>query len=290
MEEIKNSILTYTTTTSDCQKMKILMDPIEYLQGLGKKENTFNLFGMSLFEIGKKNFEFIKSEEELNMFLQHIQNIFVQAYKNYEDPNKNVPTKLYRSISKKELDYLNKMQNIHTLWSTTNSFDTALGFTVEMEENDPFILEFSIKEKVPFIDVDHDAKTVFEPNEFILVPSFKISNVKLKKPGQRNIFGIYSTDNIPIYTANFKPVNNNSVEDVNMEKMHTLYQGVIKNFFVYRDWIEQYVQEERDDGFFYDSGYRSWARDLKNYINLQQRYVYKCIREERPIDKIMIKK
>ena len=43
MEEIKNSILTYTTTTSDCQKMKILMDPIEYLQGLGKKENTFNL-------------------------------------------------------------------------------------------------------------------------------------------------------------------------------------------------------------------------------------------------------
>lgn len=304
-KEIEKSILCYTTTTRDCQKMKMLMDPLEYLEWLGKKDNTLefstmnkdfmNFLEMSLFDI-EENFEyeeridFIKDEEELKIFLQHIQNLLFQSYMNYEDKNKRLPSKLYRLISKKELEYLKKTRTISTFWSTTSDIDTAIGFATETaNDKEQFLLEFSTKGKIPFIDVDRDAKTVFEPNEFILVPPFKISNLSLKKKEKPSPFGLYTIDNIPIYTANFKPINNDILEDVNLQKMDTFFNGVIKNFIIYKDSIAMYLNKEQDKNLFHEQGYRMWANNLKEYIHLQQNYIHNCVINRKNPEKIIKK-
>ena len=120
-----------------------------------------------------------KDEETLNIYMNHIKNILIQSYINYHDSTKKMPTKLYRSISKYEFDYLKTTRKINTLWSTTSSLKTAIGYTIEMSRlewnpEEHFILEFSPREKIPFVDVDTDAETIFEPNEFILIPPFNI--------------------------------------------------------------------------------------------------------------------
>lgn len=129
--------------------------------------------------------QFIKDKETLYQYLQHIQNILIQGYKNYYDPNYKMPTKLYRAISNIEYSNLNNTNKIDDLWSTSSSLTTTQGYiieTVEVQTSIEYlILEIPINQKIPFIDVDKDGSSSIEPNEFILIPPLKIHFSKVKK-------------------------------------------------------------------------------------------------------------
>lgn len=291
-EEIRESIKFYTKSSDDSRLMKLLIDPIDYLAYIPKANkkhiemNPYNkiwgqylgceqVFKDAVDFHNKKIIPFIKDEETFNIYMHHIKNILIQSYINYHDNSKKMPTKLYRSISKYEFDYLKTTRKINTLWSTTNSLKTAIGYTIEMSRlewnpEEHFILEFSPREKIPFIDVDTDAETVFEPNEFILIPPFNISNLKLVKPGGMDWLGTYDWDNVPIYSVEFKAKKAKSNEKIEISDINRLYQEVSSGIYIYGDTIEKILNSNDTNKQFHSQNYRTWAKKLQELFNLQQ--------------------
>lgn len=126
-KNIVESINCYTYSSNDCEIIKILMSPIEHLGQLknSNKLNTNNAANINLCnlisnlthdESFKLEFNknvlahgmpktFIKTSPDLYNYLRHIQNILLQSYINYYDKTKNIPIKLYRSVSVLELEY-----------------------------------------------------------------------------------------------------------------------------------------------------------------------------------------
>lgn len=294
VEQIKNSIEFYTMDQEKCRILKILMDPINYLEWLKKVDETvleceenFNKL-LSFLErdnvsnFGSKdllNTPFIKDSSSFCKALNHLVNIFVESYLNYYDGNVSMPNKLYRSITRSELEYLRKQNKINTLWSTSTSLNTAIRYTMEIAEHEwnpkeHFILEFSTKSKIPFIDVDKSAAKGFEPNEFILIPPFNISNLKLIKDGGMDKLGFYSPDGIPIYRAIFKDKDkDNFVKNVSIEDIYIMYEQVVSKIEIYGELIELYLNKKIDGSIFHRQDYRIWAQKLRLLVKMLQSYV-----------------
>ncbi len=140
--EIKESINFYTHNTKQCQIIKTLINPIGYLKQakktieLSMTENAYtnNLYYFLNSIIPNQGIlngnpyiknQFIKDKDTLYQYLQHIQNILIQGYKNYYNPNYKMPTKLYRAISNIEYSNLNNTNKIDDLWSTSSSLTTT---------------------------------------------------------------------------------------------------------------------------------------------------------------------
>lgn len=316
--KIKESIQFYTGNSSNCQNMKILIDPIDYLTQTKKikdlrlvsnlyNDNFYNLLNI----IGTNNIvnenklykqnEFIKDKETLYQYLQHIQNILIQGYTNYYDTNYQLPNKLYRAISNVELEYLNRTGNIDNLWSTTSNLTTAQGYIIETEEYksaiEYFILELPINHKIPFIDVDKNEGKVFEPNEFILMSSFNIANIKIIKTGKNNSLGFYDFDNIPIYQAKILSKHNQTIENINHEAIINLVMEIANNINIYGRKIEEYLNTVNIKKLTNDAKFYEWAKKLQQLFKMQQQYINNCIANQQnqqqlneDLDKIKILK
>ena len=296
IEDIQESIKFYTKSSDDSRLIKLLIDPIDYLAYIPKANkkhiemSQYNklwgqylgceqVFKDTINFHNQKLIPFIKDEETLNIYMNHIKNILIQSYINYHDSTKKMPTKLYRSISKYEFDYLKTTRKINTLWSTTSSLKTAIGYTIEMSRlewnpEEHFILEFSPREKIPFVNVDTDAETIFEPNEFILIPPFNISNLKLVKPGGMDWLGTYDWDNVPIYSVEFKTKKSNPTKNIEISDINKLYQEVSSGIHIYGDTIEKILNSNDTDKQFHSQNYRTWAKKMQELFNMQQKFMY----------------
>lgn len=304
-EQIKDSIRFYTMDQEKCRMLKILMDPVSYLKWLNKVDETalkcgenFNKLLLIFEKEYVSNFDskdllsdfentyFVKDSSSFCEVLNHLVNIFIKSYLNYYDSSVSMPNKLYRSITRSELEYLKKQNKINTLWSTSTSLDTAIGYTMEIaghewRPKEHFILEFYIKSKIPFIDVDKSAAKVFEPNEFILIPPFNISNLKLIKDGGMDNLGFYSSDNIPIYRATFKDKDKDSfVKNVSIKDIYTMYEQVVRKIEIYGELIELYLNKKIDGNIFHRQDYMIWAKNLELLVKMLQSYVAGEIRRD----------
>lgn len=306
-KNIIESINCYTYSSQDCEILKILMSPIEYLGQLknSNKINPNNQANINLCNLisnltNDESFRlefnqnvlnhaipktFIKTSSDLYSYLKHIQNILLQSYINYYDQSKNIPLKLYRSVSSLELEYLKNTRQINTLWSTTSTLDSVIGYTLEIAEHewDPkehFIIELAIKNKIPFVDVDNDAKTIFEPNEFILTPPFTVSKLKLVKKGGMNPLGFYNQNSIPIYSAELKTsYDYNSINNVAYDEIINKYNQIAKDIKVYGNMIEAYLNNNDKNNLLHNQGYRLWARNLQELIKMMQLYMNEYAKE-----------
>lgn len=294
--EIKESINFYTHDTKNCQIIKTLIDPIEYLRQakktieLSMKENIYsnnlcNFLNSSIINPNIPNSkkyrqnEFIKDKETLYQYLQHIQNILVQGYMNYYDLNYKMPTKLYRAISNIELENLNNTNKINNLWSTSSSLTTTQGYiieTVEVQTSIEYlILEIPINQRIPFIDVDKNGSASFEPNEFILIPSAKFRLSKIKQRNEMNNLGFYTTDNIPIYSAKIQ-YQKNTINTIH-EKIDNLVRNIANNINQYGSKIEEYLNDSNQDKVIQDKKFHEWAKNLQLLFITQQQYIDYCI-------------
>ncbi len=308
IQEIINSINFYTASSQDCEIMKILMSPIELLGQIkdGEKINTNKQANVNLcnFISNLTNDEhfhdefnnnvlahklpktFIKMEGVLYQYLVHIQNILLASYLNYHDSSKQIPLKLYRSVTLKELEYLKKARQIDTLWSTTSTMESVINYTLEEAEHEwepkeHFIIELSTKNKIPFVDVDNDAKIIFEPNEFILTPPFNVSKLKLVKSGGMNAIGFYSYDTIPIYSAEIKTnYNFQMTNQVTYEQLYKQFMAIEKDINKYGNMIEGYLNNDSaNNNLLHNQEYRIWARNLIKLIQLLQQYTNEYVKE-----------
>lgn len=303
---IEKSINVYTASSQDCKIMKILMSPIELLNHLQNKPNTNNQANKNLCDLitALTNDEaftpqfdenvlenqwptpFIKRENDLYHYLVHIQNILLQSYLNYHDPNKQIPSKLYRSVSAQELEYLKINRKIDTLWSTTSKLDSAIFYTLEEAEHEwnpkeHFIIELSIKNKIPFVDVEIDAKRIYEPNEFILTPPFNVSKLKLVKKGGMDSIGFYSYNTIPIYSAEIKTdYNFEAANHVDYEQLVTQFLQIARDINKYGNMIEAYLNNEFNyKNLLHNPDYIIWARNLINLISMLEQYINEYAKE-----------
>lgn len=286
---INESIECYCSSSSDCNIMKILMDPIDYLKLSSQKRKTdknidaFSALGLidtTMPTLYEESREFISTEEEFEIFLQHIQNILIKGYQNYVDDNVKMPSKVYRAITKNELNFLVNNQRVSTLYSTDSSMDTIIGFIMEKTEHDwspkeRIILEMPIYQKMPFIDVDNDSKTIFEPNEIILLPSFNLSKIRIKNKGNTSLFSLYDEQYISKYTAIIKPhiLTPNS----NISEINKLYEFLMNNLIKYEEYIENYMNHKVSDKIFKDNDFKKWIISLKRFIDLETQYVHDCV-------------
>lgn len=290
MSNISNSIELYCRSQEDCNIIKILTNPTDHLKLLGQKrepmkmENDpfYNIMGLMDnipidFEETKK---FISTKEEFETFLQHIQNMLIKGYQNYVDDSVKMPNKLYRAVCQNEIDFLASNKKIETFYSTDSNMDDLLGFIIEKQEHDwnpkqRFILEIPIYEKIPFIDVDNDSKTIFEPNEIILLPSFNVSKLRLKNKGKSNLFGMYDEKYMTRYTCKISPQM--VTPSSNISEINKLHESLMINLTKYESHIQGYINHEIGDNIFKDNDFKNWIISLKRYIYLQRQYVYDCV-------------
>ncbi|MBR4618780.1 MAG: hypothetical protein IKO49_05700 [Bacilli bacterium] len=314
-ETSDDSIIFYTSNNDNCRIIKILMDPFDTLLGMSTKPSDYNPYNknmMKVFEnIGTSTIDFketveyhqnmkrnfISTSEELDLYIHHLENILEVAYKNYYS-DKTLPNKLYRSVTKSELDYLNKNRTIESLWSTTKTLDTSIDFTIEQAEaewnpKEHFIIELSLKGRVPFVDVDNDAFKVFEPNEIILIPPFNVSKPQLIKKGGMDFLGFYSRNTIPLYKANFKS-NELSIHNTPFEEIGNLYQNIRSDIEIYGPLIEDLLNYKIDKKLLNQEGYRLWAKNLVLLLNKLKDYLnycsYKGLKPEKLINEEEAKK
>lgn len=306
-KNIVESINCYTYSSQDCEILKILMSPIEYLGQLKNSNKTasnnqanINLCNLMSNLTNDESFKlefnqnvlnhklpkrFTKTESVLNDYLKHIQNILLQSYINYYDQSKNIPLKLYRSVSLSELEYLKTSRQIDTLWSTASTIDSVIGYTLEIAEQewDPkehFIIELTIKNKISFVDVDVDAETIFEPNEFILTPPFTVSKLKLIKKGGMNSLGFYNQNSIPIYSAELKTsYDYNCINNITYDKIINKFNKISKDINIYGNMIEAYLNDNDKNNLLHNKGYRLWARNLQELIKMMQLYMCEYSKE-----------
>lgn len=295
-DKIKESIKFYNKDSNNCKLMKILMEPINYLGYLKKtnKTNKYNanlgnfLLGLGqtqndilkfneIFETNNDyHEEFIKDIDSLYQYLCHIQNIFIQSYINYYDKNASFPKKLYRSVYKEELDYLKNAKQIKAIWSTSSTLEASQGYTMELADSEwnpkeHFILELSLKNRIPFIDVDKLKCRVFEPNEFILTSPFTVSKIQLIKKGGISQLGFYTPDSIPIYSAELKYTESENL-NCSFEDILKQINIVKQDFELYRDLIENYLNSKSEEKLLHQSDYRNWVHKLQELISMIQSY------------------
>ncbi|MBO5138482.1 MAG: hypothetical protein J6B89_02455 [Bacilli bacterium] len=296
---IKESIECYINSSHDCEIMKVLMSPINYLEKLGEaqKIDINNLYTMNFANLlsnltsvtpdllydnllsSNLQKSFIKTSDLLYDYLVHIQNILFQSYISYYDVNNKMPQKLYRSVSAKELEYLTKSRKIDTLWSTTSTLDSVIGYTMEVTNHEwipkeHFIIELTTKDKIPFVDVETCVEMGFEPNEFILVPCFTISNFKLVKEGAINFFGFYNADTIPIYSAEIQNIYDvQTIDSVSYNDIVEQFNKISVDIGKYGDMIEAYLNGNDCINLLHYHNYRLWAKNLQKLINMLQIYI-----------------
>ena len=306
---IKDSIIFYTSNTTNCRILKILMDPFASLLLNLKKPNTNNQYNKGLMDFLENDIEvddlflddtslenidnkFISNACDLDLYFHHLENLIEISYKNLHS-QKQFPTKLYRSINKAEFDDLHESRTINSMWSTTKDLDSAIGFTLEQAEaewnpTEHFIIELSIKGRLPFIDVDNDAFRVFEPNEVIIMSPFNVSKPVLYKDGGLDLLGFYNYDSIPIYKSVIKSINMTK-RDISFQKIKELYNEVRVGIEVYGPKIEQFLNYKIDKKIFYDHDYRSWAMKLSFLIKLLKEYSNYCAYNNVETEKIINK-
>lgn len=300
----KDPITFYTRDVINSRNIKILMDPIDTLKSMSIKQNECNPYNQHLAQVFKEfsgkdefnldnnptlNKKFIK-QEELDLYMHNIEELITKAYINYYN-NSKLPTRLYRSITKDELNFIKNNKRINTLWSTTKDFETCAGFTMEATETewDPiehYILQLSLNDRIPFIDVDKDSKTVYEPNEVILLRPFNVSNPLLIKSGGMDEYGFYSLKTIPICDATIKSITNNC-EYIEFEEVIKLYDSVKKEFDKYSKVIEQILNYEIDHSIFNDTNYKEWANKIITMINMLQNHINYCILKDKDPKKLI---
>lgn len=305
---IQKSINFYTTSSSDCEIMKILMSPIELLSHINdsNKINTKNQANTNLcnfilslthddqfidefnhnVSLDQRSQPFIKTDSDLYYYLKHIQNILLQSYLNYHDPSKKIPSKLYRSVSLGELEYLKSSPQIDTLWSTTSMRDCATWYTLDVAEHEwnpkeHFIIELSTQNKIPFVNVDVDATRSYEPGEFILTPPFNVSKLKLIRKGGMDALGFYNEFTIPIYSAEIKTnYNYQNSHQVSYEEIYSQFMLLKKDINKYGNMIEAYLNNASSSkNLLHNPDYIVWARNLIQLIQMLQQYINEYAKE-----------
>lgn len=269
-DEISKSINKYTGSDSGAQTIKILMNPTSYLLGL-KNSGHYSIVE-----------EFIKTEKLFNAYINYIKDMMIQAYKNYR-VNPNLNSKLYRSISRNELEYLETGPIINEFYSTTKEYDDCAGYLIETSNSEwepveHFIVELSVRNEIPYIDVDKDSSNQFEPNEIVLLPRLNISNIHLVKEGDTTCMMFYSHSNIPIYGADI--TFDDASYDVTEEMLVAKYNEVAPYIDIFGSMIESYLQSKKGNEIFNDSKYLEWINSLNEYMNMLKMYVKKCVEQD----------
>ena len=306
-----NSIVFYTIDDTQCMNIKILIDPFETLSGMAIKPDKNNYYNNNLLrELNKLNnsddehnfktfpqddtkTKFITDKKTFDKYIYHIEELFKLAYINYYNSQVTLPSKVYRSVTKKELDFLNKSRAINTLYSVSKDLDTSIGFTIEKAEHEwnpqeHFIIAFSIKERVPFIDVDKSIESIFEPNEIILIPPFYVTKPKLTKNGGMNALGFYSFDSIPEYQSTLKMYQ--TTENVkDFQTIYKLYEEIRNEIEIYGKRMENYLNNEDDFKLLNDSAYRVCAKKLETLIKLLKTYISNTISKDQEPYKLVKK-
>lgn len=259
--EISKSINNYINYTNRCQQIKICMNPIEYLNGL-KKSNYFEVIN-----------KFCKSEKVFHNIIKNIQNMLIMGYINYSNTN-NSNQILYRVVSKVELDYLKEHGIVNEFLSTfkycNNEMKNFLSYT---QSNDKYnyLLSLYVKGNIPSIDTYKCANPLYEANEIILIPSFKISNLD----------EIYNDNNLITMSADI--ISNIQIENIPYSILLDYYNEIVKDINIYSKYIEQYLLNKND--IFSCNEYIIWANKLKDYINMLNKYIgYNVLENEINID------
>lgn len=258
---ISDSISQYTCYTDKSQIIKILIDPINYLEGL-KKSNHFKITE-----------SFIYYENNFIKYMEYIVDMFKQGYYNYYNYPNNLDFVLYRAMSENEFNKLNNVETIDTFYSTFSSFANARNYILDNYEDvykeNHYIVEFNLHDILPYIDVSVDSSNSYEKGETILLPEFKINNMELLHQ-QHYYYTIYEAK------ADIEPIvfNNYNIDEIylNMEKLYIdIIEGLYNNGTLINSFLNNDNINIKDNKSFIE-----WAKKLSEYlklINISQHYI-----------------
>ena len=251
--ELSRSIDCFINSTMRSQQIKICMNPINYLKGL-KNSDHFEIVDC-----------FCKSDAMFHVTMQHIQNMFIMGYINYSnDEYKDVKGDiLYRIISKGELEYLKENGFVSEFFSTFKHYEEEaknyISYTHPNDDNN-YLLSLSVTNNMPSIDTFSCANPQFETDEVILIPSFKINNLK----------EIYNDNNLITMSADICP--NIVLENISYSTLLEAYKEIVKDIDIYGRYIEQYLLDEHNN-LFESMKFINWATKLKEYIDMLNKYI-----------------
>lgn len=260
---ISDSISEYTCHTDKSQIIKILINPLEYLEGL-KNSNHFSITN-----------KFIYTENHLYQYMNYIKDIFIQGYYNYYNCPNSLNFVLYRAMSEIEFSNLLNNGNVNTLYSTFSSFAQARNYILDNYEDvfkdNHYIVEFSLSDVLPFINVSVDSSNCYERGEIILLPSFNISNLELTEY-QHYYHTIHEAK------AHITPISIDNYNIQNIDtKLNELYLDISEDIYKYGVLIDKYLNNDSD---------LKENMDLINWLKKISLYVkYLAYKEENIIKK-----
>ena len=236
---VSDSISEYTCYTNKSQIIKILFNPLDYLEGL-KKSNHFLVTN-----------SFIYTENQLYKYMQYIKDMMKQGFYNYYNSPNTLDFVLYRAMSESEFDGLKNNGVIDNFYSTFSSFPQARNYILDnyadVYKDNHYIVELNLSEVLPFIDVSVDSGNCYERGEKILLPEFFIRDLVVVK-NQHYYHTIYEAK------ARIEPIKKEKydIQDVYL-KLNELYFDISENIYNYGKLINEYlknnVEIRKNDGF-----------------------------------------
>ena len=260
-DRISDSISKYTCYTDKSQIMKIIIDPIGYLEGL-KNSNHFTITE-----------SFIYYEKIFVKYMEYIVDMFKQGYYNYYNCPNRLGSVLYRAMSENEFNNTNNYLEVKNFYSTFNNYPAARNYILDNYEDvfkdNHYIVEYHLNGILPFIDVSVDSGNCYERGEIILLPNFSINNIEIldTQSYYKTIHNV-SAEITPIQIEKY------NIKDIYL-KMQDYYIDIVEGLYNNGTLIHRYLNQDninlREDDEFIE-----WANKLSEYIrliNISQHYI-----------------